>query len=184
MKTTGIILAAGLSRRMGSTNKLLMPWRGKPLLRHVADAALGAKLDDVMVVTGHEAVAVAAVVPDLPQIHAEGFADGMGASLSAGARAAGAGSNIMILLGDMPLVTTAHINTLLQNTDENRPVVAVSDEGHWGHPVLFPAKFQQALAGLNADSGARHILAGADCVTISIGQAALRDFDTPDSFKR
>ena len=83
--TTGIILAGGLSRRMGTRNKLLEVWRGKPLLRHVVEAALASDLDDVLVVLGHEADAVRAVLPDGTRtIVAPDHADGLSATLRAG----------------------------------------------------------------------------------------------------
>ena len=53
-----IILAAGQSRRMGSQNKLLARLNGKPLVARAVETALASNADEVLVVTGHEAVAV------------------------------------------------------------------------------------------------------------------------------
>ncbi len=57
-----IILAAGLSTRMGGPNKLLQPYRGKPLLTYALETAAslmrgdgGALLKDCVVVTGRDA---------------------------------------------------------------------------------------------------------------------------------
>ena len=49
---TIIVLAAGLSSRMGE-NKLLLPYNGRPIIQSAVDTAL-AFSDDVIVVTGHE----------------------------------------------------------------------------------------------------------------------------------
>ena len=48
-----LVLAAGLSSRMGS-NKLLAEWRGKPLVRWTVESALASEAKPVIVVTGHE----------------------------------------------------------------------------------------------------------------------------------
>ena len=55
----GVVLAAGLSSRMGAANKLTKKWQGKPLVRHVVDAAIASELEGTMVMTGHEAEKVA-----------------------------------------------------------------------------------------------------------------------------
>jgi molybdenum cofactor cytidylyltransferase len=57
----GIILAAGLSKRFG-TPKQLISWKGRPLVGHVADVALSAKLRQVVAVTGHVAGQVRAAL--------------------------------------------------------------------------------------------------------------------------
>jgi molybdenum cofactor cytidylyltransferase len=51
---SGIILAAGQSKRMGRAKQLL-PFRGKPLISHIVCAALASQLDEVIVVLGHGA---------------------------------------------------------------------------------------------------------------------------------
>ncbi len=109
--TTGVILAAGLSRRMGSRNKLTEPWNGKPLLRHVVDAALASELHAVLVVLGHEAADVLAVLEEGTQtVVAAGYEHGLSATLKAGLR--GTTGSVMVLLGDMPLVTASSYQCL------------------------------------------------------------------------
>lgn len=182
MTTTGIILAAGLSRRMGAANKLLTKWRGKPLLRHVVDAAQDSDLDELLLVTGHEAEAVRAIAPEVRAVHAEDYEAGMGASLAKGAAAVEEGANMMVLLGDMPLVEARHINTILAEVGSDRPTIAIDDEGRRGHPVLFPARLRGALMALEADEGGRYILRGENPIIVEIGPAAVQDFDTPAAF--
>jgi molybdenum cofactor cytidylyltransferase len=53
-RVAGLVLAAGRSTRMGQgRNKLLCSWRGAPLVAHAVEAALGAGLRPLCVVTGH-----------------------------------------------------------------------------------------------------------------------------------
>jgi molybdenum cofactor cytidylyltransferase len=49
----GVIMAAGLSGRFGR-NKLLEPFRGRPLLRWTIEAALRSRLLCITVILGHE----------------------------------------------------------------------------------------------------------------------------------
>ncbi|HAP98950.1 MAG TPA: 4-diphosphocytidyl-2C-methyl-D-erythritol kinase, partial [Rhodospirillum rubrum] len=57
-----LVLAAGLSRRMGGVNKLLLDWRGKPLVAHAVDTVLAAGPAAVAVVIGHQGKAVRAAL--------------------------------------------------------------------------------------------------------------------------
>jgi len=50
---SAVVLAAGMSTRMGQ-NKLLLSFRGKPLIVHAIDTLLAAKIDEIVVVLGHE----------------------------------------------------------------------------------------------------------------------------------
>ena len=55
-----VVLAAGLSRRMGGANKLLAEFDGEPLVARAVDAVLASRARPVVVVTGHEAARVRA----------------------------------------------------------------------------------------------------------------------------
>ena len=82
-----IILAAGQGARFraagGEGSKLLAPYHGKALVRHVAEAALAAHLGGVMIVTGADGDHVRAALADLPVsfVENEDYASGMGSSL-------------------------------------------------------------------------------------------------------
>ena len=67
-----IVLAAGMSRRMGSANKLLIDFQGKPLVRWIVDALASCDLFQTLVITGHESGAVR------PTINADFGRDGNG----------------------------------------------------------------------------------------------------------
>jgi molybdenum cofactor cytidylyltransferase len=167
---------------MGEANKLLTKWQGKPLLRHAVDAALESDLDDLLLVTGHEAEAVRAIAPELTAVHAENYEAGMGASLSAGVAVVEEGANMMVLLGDMPLIEAGHVNAILAKAESDRPVIASGEDGRRGHPVFFPARLRSALTALERDEGGREILRRENPITVEIGLVASRDFDTPDAF--
>ena len=59
---TAIILAAGLSRRMGNANKLLLPFGQSTILTTTVGNILNAKIGQTLVVVGHEAQNVQTVL--------------------------------------------------------------------------------------------------------------------------
>ena len=63
---TVLVLAAGLSRRMGEANKLLLPLGGEPMVRRVVRQAVDAGPQRVLVVLGHDAPEVEAALEGLP----------------------------------------------------------------------------------------------------------------------
>ena len=63
---TIIILAAGLSRRMGIENKLLLPFQGKTIVETTIDNLLAAQIGEIIVVVGHESEKVKAVLQNYP----------------------------------------------------------------------------------------------------------------------
>jgi molybdenum cofactor cytidylyltransferase len=184
-----LILAAGRGTRMGGPNKLLASFQGKPLLRHVAEAALAGPVEEVAVVTGHERQAVEAALAGLPVrfVHNADFAQGMGTSLACGIAALSPGiAGAFVMLGDMPRISPQIMGQLAQAFDPraDRLIVVPEHGGTPGHPVLFHRRFFPALAQLSGDQGARRVLdANPDAVLrLPIGtDAVLADVDTPEA---
>ena len=164
MRVAGIVLAAGRSLRMGE-NKLLCRYGGRPLVIHAVDAALGAGLDPVCVVTGHERERVEAALHGrtLRFAHNAEFAAGMSGSLAVGITALAAECDaVVVLLGDMPLVRGEHVARLVAAFSDERAasdLICVSEHaGQRGNPVLWPARDFTALAQLRGDTGARALI--------------------------
>lgn len=179
-----LILAAGASARMRGGDKLLEPVGGEAVLRRQARAALetGAR---VLVALAPDRPARAAELDGLAveRVMVADAGDGMGHSITAGARAAG-GVALMILPGDMPEIDATDMGAVL--------AAARGDPGRvWrgasvdlaGHPVLFPARLGPKLRNLTGDRGARDVLAGEDVGLVPLPRAhALTDLDTPEDW--
>lgn len=181
MNTTlaAVVLAAGLSRRMGR-DKLTLDWRGKPLLERALLAA--AALDASVLVGGPDAVALP---PGMTRVPAPAGKPAQSRSLAAGIRALPAGvAGAMVLLGDMPLVTPGLVLELAGAFRPGRFLVPVH-AGTRGNPVVIPKEmFARALA-LAGDTGARPLLAepGAPADYLEVDDpAVLTDVDTPDDY--
>ncbi len=175
---------------MRGADKLLEPVCGQPLLRHVAQLALGTGLSVVVTLPAQDP-ARAAVLKGLGvnRLQVESAGDGMGASLRAGVAAVPAGHSIMVMLADMPDIDAADLAAMLAANRAEPMAIhrAYSSQGVSGHPVIFPPWARAALMEVGGDTGAKAVLqAHADAirpVTLP-GDHATTDLDTPEDWAR
>lgn len=187
-RIAGVVLAAGMSTRMGR-NKLAMPFRGKPLIHHSVEAALRAGLDPVIVVTGHEANAIEHCLADLDVhfVRNGAFAEGLSTSLRAGIKAVPAACDgAMVLLGDMPEISASLVSRVAAafNPDQGRAICAAMFQGERGHPVLWGRRLFAEMEKLAGDAGARALIERHPDLVCDIeagSDAPLIDIDTPEA---
>ncbi|TPL51553.1 molybdopterin-binding/glycosyltransferase family 2 protein [Mesorhizobium sp. B2-4-6] len=190
LKVDIVLLAAGRSSRMGGPNKLLALFDGEPLVRRTAGRALGSKAAGTIVVTGHQRERVRSALGGLSVTFADNpdFVDGLASSLKAGiARVAADAAGAMIVLGDMPGVSSTHLDSLIDafRRAGGHAVVRASHQGKRGNPVLLPRSLFAAVAQLEGDTGARHLVEaeGLDVIDVEIGQGASIDVDTREALE-
>jgi molybdenum cofactor cytidylyltransferase len=186
-RIAAVVLAAGLSSRMGS-NKLLAEWRGKPLLRWTVESALASEAKPVIVVTGHESAKIEAALKglDVRIAHNLHYASGLSASLKAGIRAVPANSDgAIVLLGDMPEIAAPLIDRMIAafSPPDGRSICVAVHEHRRGNPVLWARSFFPEIETLSGDVGAKDLIAAHEDVVCDIEAdgAVLRDIDTPDA---
>ncbi|KQZ78262.1 4-diphosphocytidyl-2C-methyl-D-erythritol kinase [Mesorhizobium sp. Root157] len=186
-----VLLAAGRSSRMGGPNKLVALFEGQPLVRRAAERVLASKASGAVVVTGHQSERVHAALAGLDLAIADNphFAEGLSSSLKAGiARVPASAAGAMIVLGDMPGVSSADIDHLIDafRKSGGKAVVRASYGGRRGNPVILPRSLFMAVAQLEGDTGARHLVEseGLDVIDIEIGPAAAVDVDTPEALAK
>ena len=181
-----VVLAAGLSSRFGPRDKLLHPYRGRPLLEWTLRAVAAAGLVDCVVVIGPQETDKAALVAahGLRAIENPTPELGMAVSLGCGVRALREKvDGIFICLGDMPAITRAHLLQLAARFEalDDDAILAPTYQQQRGHPVLFGAAQRAALSAITGDQGAREVVAaaGARLVLHDLQDAAVvRDIDT------
>jgi molybdenum cofactor cytidylyltransferase len=188
MKVVGILLAAGFSTRFG-TNKLLAPLpagtpeAGTPVAvaaaRHLAEA-----LPESVAVVRPRAQKVSQLLREAGcrTVICKNAAQGMGASLAAGVRAADDADGWVIALADMPFVGPETIRRIATALEEGAAIAAPACGGERGHPVGFARRFRDELLALTGDEGARQILkAHPDWITLyeTGDRGVLRDVDVP-----
>ncbi len=157
-KVAAVLLAAGLSRRMGERNKLLIEIGGEPLVRRTAKVYLAAGVK-VHAVLGHDAEMVRAALAGLPVsfVTNSHYEEGQQSSVRAGVESLAEGYGaILVALADQAALTPADIASLLAafaRCGGNRIAVPYF-RGHRGNPVAFPARLiaEMRAAGKNAAS--------------------------------
>jgi len=187
---SGIVLAAGMSRRFGRPKQLL-PMGDGCLLRCVVDGALASRLDEVVVVLGHRAREVRRALacdsePRVSLVVNPDFASGQGSSLRCGLRAADPRAcAAAILLGDQPGVGAELIDRILDGflaaeSPGVRPVYPDAG-GAPGHPVLLAREIWPEVEALDGDQGARALFRKHPdwLQTIPVAGVPPTDIDTP-----
>jgi molybdenum cofactor cytidylyltransferase len=187
---TGVVLAAGRSSRLGRTKQLL-DLAGKPIVLHVLTAALASPLDEVIVVLGHAAEDVAAVVPPNERLRLvvnPDFAEGQSTSLQAALRAADERSEAaVVLLGDQPGVRPEAVRAVVDAWSAGSgPLVQAAYEGRPGHPTVLGRSVWTEAADVEGDEGARSILARYPglLTMVEVGGEPPDDVDTWADYER
>lgn len=181
-----VLLAAGSSSRMG-TPKQLLPFRGKPLVRHCAEIALAA-FQPLITVVGASAPEVEAALAGLPVqiVHNKLWEQGIGASIQAGVRrAAELGlEGVVLSLADLPLVTAKYLSGLLEKQGTSGELIVASRyAGTVGVPALFSRQYFPHLLGLEPTQGCKGIIMsnGESAILVDC-PAAEFDIDTPHDY--
>ena len=186
-RIAALVLAAGRSRRMGAVNKLLAEIDGAPMVAHVVAAATASKAASVVVVTGHKAAKVRATLPGAEFVDNPDYAEGLSTSLRAGLAALPDDiDGVVVCLGDMPRVTSALIDALIDAFEpaKGAAICVPTHRGKRGNPVLWARRFFAEIATVTGDTGARHLIGEhADAVReVSCDDdAVLVDVDTPEA---
>jgi CTP:molybdopterin cytidylyltransferase MocA len=156
--TAAVVLAAGGSSRFeGRTSKLLAPFRGRPLVLWAVGAALGAELDEAVVVSG--AVDLSAVVPtDVTLLHNDAWASGLATSLRVGLDWCERQGHdaVVVGLGDQPLVPTEAWRAVATSTAT--PIAVATYAGQRRNPVKLDRSVWP-LVPVAGDEGARVVMA-------------------------
>ena len=188
---SAVVLAAGRSTRMGPVNKLLAPLGGRAMVRAVVGGLAGSSVRPVVVVTGHEAERVEEALADtgVHLVHNPEYRQGLSGSIRAGLAALPESAEAAVIcLGDMPLVTSAHVDRLVAAFDpaEGREICVPVFEGKRGNPVLFARRFFDEIAGVRGDVGARHLIGEYEeyvCEVAMDDRAVLVDVDSPQALR-
>jgi len=187
---SGILLAAGESRRMGKP-KLLLPWKQTTIIEAVVDAYLKSALAELIVVVGESKESIKEVLQSKPVKVVENplYRQGMGTSICRGVEAAsGKAEGYLIGLGDQPFISADIIDQLITYFVKEHPGIAVcSYQGKNGHPVIFARKFRRDLRSIRGDIGGRTIINKHlnEVAYIEVGSKNIRlDIDTPEDYQK
>ena len=191
-RTVGaVILAAGLSRRMGEP-KVLLPWtNGTTILEHIIRQLMLARVDPITVVVGNRADDVRAVAERAGArvVFNPDYATGeMLSSLKTGLRSMSANTAAaLVVLGDQPRLQPRTVDQVLMAYAEGKgEIVAPSYQMRRGHPILIDRRFWKEILDLPPDGAPRDVInrypAQLAHVVVET-DSVLRDVDTPEDYR-
>ncbi|MCR9238260.1 MAG: nucleotidyltransferase family protein [Alphaproteobacteria bacterium] len=185
-RSAAIILAAGLSQRMGTTNKLLIPIEGIPMIRRSVTAYIGVCDGEVSVVTGHQRAEIEAALHglDVQFVFNPNFERGQKTSVAVGLAASVSAQDTFVGLGDQPFLTSAHLVWLLEQHRTNKsPKITVPVQNKVrGNPLIIPFDLKARLLADHHNPGCHKFTReNPDLVNSVTTQttAFFRDIDTP-----
>ncbi len=168
---------------MGDENKLLLPFRNKPIVQHV--------LDQVMVSTCTEVIVVTSELTDVQIVHPHkvinpDYKEGMTTSIQAGVKAAApTADGYLICLGDQPLIPTSTYDQIVKYLDHPGGIVVPFYGKKKGNPVLFGRDYRQAILDCQEAEGCRSVVEAHEQNIIKVEidtPAILQDVDTPKDY--
>ncbi len=196
MHLTCILLAAGLSQRMGTANKLLLPYQHQTILTATLHQLQQSQIEEIIVVTGFEQAKIEKILEDFTNIqikHNDQYTKGMTSSIQCGLQVISSQTKgIMIALGDMPLLQAEDYNLLIQHfrqacQKEAFPIIRPMNEKQIGHPVIFQQKYVKDLLQYKGKNGCKAVITAHKSHLIRMESqqpAYFRDIDTPSEYQK
>jgi molybdenum cofactor cytidylyltransferase len=159
---SGIVLAAGTGTRFGGTKQLEI-LDGRPLAQHAIDAAAAAGLDEILIVTGHDADAVenGLELPDRARfVRNPNYRDGQASSLAAAFHGIAEDSEAaIVLMADQPGVTPDVVTALVASFRATRKQIVRAAYRDGPGPALLSREIYAEAGHLHGDVGARVLMA-------------------------
>jgi molybdenum cofactor cytidylyltransferase len=185
-----IVLAAGLSSRMGS-NKLSLEFRGKTILEHTLDNIIASGIKDIYVVTAPDSRFSDLISSKkCKRVINPLFESGQASSIKAGLSELDCRfQGVIFALADQPLVGPEIFRAIAANyRSKLKMVTAPVFKGRRGNPTLFDRRSWPDLEMISGDMGGRAIiesLAENDLDLFETNDSAvIHDIDTPEDFRR
>ena len=183
-----IVLAAGMSTRMG-TQKLLLPFAGMTIIEKVVENILNSGIENILVVLGANRTEIEEVLAFWPvqAIWNEHFREGMHTSVISGVEALPADAKaVMIFLGDQPFIpenVSAKVIEAWNNSGKG--IVIPLFNGKRGHPPLYDLKFRQEILNLDPSVGLRSVALKFPDEIVEVetfSPEIVRDIDTQEDY--
>ncbi len=183
-----MVLAAGKSERMGK-NKLLLEIKGKKLIEHILGALESSKVNEIVVVLGHNPWEVRDVISRFKCsiVVNEMYMKGMVSSLKTGLTQVEHADAVLIVLGDQIILNPKLIDAMIGEMEKNiKKVLIVSPiyKGKKGHPVLFHKRLFNEILSLTKYNTLRDVIHkhSNSLLTIEGDKWTIIDIDDPNDF--
>ena len=187
------ILAAGMSKRMGSENKLLKKINNNIILNQTLINHTESKINNINLILGYQKDIILKYIDQkkISIIVNNNFKSGMLSSiLKINENISNETKGILISLADMPFVTSEDINKLIKIFNENNQKIICIPEnkGKLGNPLLLPKEIYKDLikdiSKLSNDKGLKKLILDKkyNYIRVSLSEGVTKDFDTIEDF--
>ncbi|MDO5048099.1 MAG: nucleotidyltransferase family protein [Anaerococcus sp.] len=152
MKISAIIMASGLSERMG-TNKLLMKVFDKKLYQQTLDLVEKVGFDQVILVSSYKEILEDGENRGFISLYNENNIVGKSESIKLGVNNTKEDSAMMFFVADQPLLSLETVKVLIEEFRKNPMITYPRSTKRRGAPVIFPSQYRDDLLNLTYDQG-------------------------------
>ena len=188
---TALLLAAGLSRRMG-TQKLLLPFGERTVLEAVIGNLRAAGLTPILCVLSeatHRGLRPLGEDVTVRINPAPERGDASSLAIALDALPDGEGEPFCLMLGDLPLAQPegmAQLRAAFQRRPAGYTALAPYREGRFGHPIFMEGLWRGRLRSASGDRGGRDVMARfmPEVLTVAGEDGFFADLDTMEDYRR
>lgn len=186
MSVTGLVLAAGGSKRLGRPKQLL-PYGEATVLDRVLETARQCRFDQLLCVVGGSAEEIKATVEldGIQVVENPEFGEGCSSSIAAALTAVDPTAELLVLmLGDQPGVSAGAVRALIEGRGQAPLAACAYDDGR-GHPFAFARETFEELARLHGDKGVWKLMDryGERVKDVRVSGPVPRDIDTWEDYQ-
>ncbi len=186
-----ILLAAGLSKRMKSENKLIKLYKNKPLINYSLNVLKKSKVNKIIIVLGHQYKEVRKIIKKNKKIiftYNKNYKKGMASSIKMGLKKVSKNDKgFIVAQSDMPFVKLSDINKICRSIKTKKFLVhALKYKNRLGNPIGFDISLIKKFKNIKGQFGAKFMVKRLKNRTNFINTSSLKsfkDFDKVSDFR-
>ena len=186
-----ILLAAGLSKRMKSENKLIKLYKNKPLINYSLNVLKKSKANKIIIVLGHQSKEVKKIIKKNKKIiftYNKNYKKGMASSIKTGLKKVFKNDDgFIVAQSDMPFVKLSDINKICRSIKTKQFLVhALKYKNRLGNPIGFDISLIKKFKNIKGQFGAKFMVKRLKNRTNFINTSSLKsfkDFDKVSDFR-
>ena len=186
-----ILLAAGLSKRMKSENKLIKLYKNKPLINYSLNVLKKSKANKIIIVLGHQYKEVRKIIKKNKKIiftYNKNYKKGMASSIKMGLKKVSKNDDgFIVAQSDMPFVKQSDINKICRSIKTKKFLVhALKYKNRLGNPIGFDISLIKKFKNIKGQFGAKFMVKRLKNRTNFINTSSLKsfkDFDKVSDFR-
>ena len=186
-----ILLAAGLSKRMKSENKLIKLYKNKPLINYSLNVLKKSKANKIIIVLGHQYKEVRKIIKKNKKIiftYNKNYKKGMASSIKMGLKKVSKNDKgFIVAQSDMPFVKLSDINKICRSIKTKKFLVhALKYKNRLGNPIGFDISLIKKFKNIKGQFGAKFMVKRLKNRTNFINTSSLKsfkDFDKASDFR-